>query len=327
KIAGTVALPLALAIASAASAATVVDTDAHRLQIGGFVAAQGIWSMPDEGDGDFSMGLSTTRLNVNYTAKTDAGDVRVMYENDYVGGGYRLRHAAIFHDGWVAGQTWSFASNLVGLAETVEQNGNAVRSAFTARNAVLGKVFSLADGMTVGVSLEDKAQSTESMVPDLTANFTGKFGDTTVFAAGQMVQVADDSEMRLTFGLAQQLGNQMKLNAAFTSYIDDAWLSVGGQFKVNDQVRTNLVVEQSMMDADDADYTAIWVNAFYKMASGLEWGAELGMVSGDVGADEQAAALAGGMTQDEINAYLPALGTGGKLDGDMTFRLQAKYAF
>ena len=320
KIAGTVALPLALAIASAANAATVVDTDAHKLAIGGFVTAQGVWSTFDAAtkEDDFGMSLGVSRFNVNYTTKTSAGDVRMYYENDWAGnkldkdgkavGDYRLRHAAIFHDGWVAGQTWSFFSNLNGLGETVEQNGNAVRSAATGRNAVLGKVIPLADGMSVGVSLEDLGKSTEAMVPDIAVNFNGDFGAAKVFAAAQQYQTGADSEMRITASVAVPAG-PATVKAAFTNDVDDSWVSVAGQFKVNDQVRTNLVVEQSMLDKDDTDYTAIWVNAFYKMPSGFEWGAELGTVSADAGSKG------------------PALGTGGNADGDMTFRLQAKYAF
>lgn len=316
KIAGTVALPLALAIASAANAATVVDTDAHKLTVGGFVAAQGVWSTFDAAtkEDDFGMSLGTTRLNIGHTSKTAGGDVRVMYENDWAApaaegnGGYRLRHAAIFHDGWVAGFTWSFFSNLNGLADTVEANGNAVRSSATGRNAVLGKVIPLADGMSVGVALEDRGLSTEAMVPDISVNFNGDFGAAKVFAAAQQYQTGADSEMRITASVAVPAG-PATVKAAFTNDADNSWLSVAGQFKVNDQVRTNLVVEQAMMDADDSDYTAIWVNAFYKMASGFEWGGELGTVSADAGS-------AG-----------PALATGGKADGDMTFRLQAKYAF
>lgn len=338
KIAGTLALPLALAIASTANAATVVDTDAHTLKIGGFVAAQAVWEMPDAGDANYVMDLGTTRLNVAYTKKTSAGDITVLYENDWndaekAAGAYRLRHAAIMYDGWVAGQTWSFFANLNGLGETLDANGNAITSSWANRNAVLGKNISLGDDMSVGIALEDRAQNSgntpvpaaggarnTSPAPDLTANFKAKVGGVGLFAAAQMYQVDDDNDakksegkVRFTASAAVPLGDAATVKAAFTSDEDkhDAF-SVSGQFKINDQIRTNLVVEQYMDEGNDADYTQVWVNAIYRMPVGLEWGAELHMVSADSGAD--------------VGKPQSAYGAAAK-DKDMTVRLQARYAF
>lgn len=208
KIAGTVALPLALAIASAANAATVVDTDQHKLQIGGFVAASGNWLVDSntatngythpvtgivgtddprvDSDIDYGMSLGTSRINVIYDRKTSAGDVRFYYEQNIASNS--LRHAAIFWDGWVAGQTWNGFANLTALADTIDATGNT-RAADARRNAVLGRNFSIADGMSVGVFLEDQGEAGNNRVlPDVTANFKGKFGAVEVFAATQLIQ-------------------------------------------------------------------------------------------------------------------------------------------
>ena len=319
KIAGTVALPLALAIASAANAATVVDTAEHQLKIGGFVAAQAVWNSPDVGDMDYSMNLASSRLNVEYQNKEN--DIRFLYEQ-FLGGDNTLRHAAIFHDGWVAGQTWSFFANLTGLAETVDATGTAGSSSWASRNALLGKVIPLGDGMSVGVSIEDRnLGATETAVPDITANFKGNFGGVGVFVAAQQYNTRagatyalntatgaidktpgaadDESFTRFTAGASVPMG-ALGLKAAFTQDDKDAALSVAGQFKVNDQLRTNLVVEQSMVDVGD-DYTQLWVNAFYKLQSGWEWGAEVSTASGANGATVK--------------------------EKDMRVNLQAKYAF
>ncbi|SFX20931.1 hypothetical protein [Marinospirillum alkaliphilum] len=326
KIAGTVALPLALAIASASQAATIVDNEQHRLNIGGFVAASANWTIYDDAgadhdsDVDYGMSLGTSRLNVTHTAKTDAGNVTIMYENDWAGAattasGYRLRHAAIMWDGWVAGFTWNGFANLTGLAETIDAAGTAGASgsAPAGRNAVLGRNIAVGDGMSVGVFIEDRGETTYRAVPDLTANFKGAFGDTSVFVGAQMLQVEDEddttkteAQLDLTFGLNQKISDELSLKAALTNYNgDNTAVSVAAQFKVSDQLRTNLVVQQQIMDADDSDATAVWVNAFLKTASGWEWGGEVRMVS----ADDLAVAVNG-------------LG-----DSDMRVSLQAKYAF
>lgn len=332
KIAGTLALPLALAIASTANAATVFDDEKQTLKIGGFVAAQAVWEMPDAGDANYVMDLGTTRVNIAYTKKTAAGDITVLYENDWndatkAAGAYRLRHAAIMYDGWVAGQTWSFFANLNGLGETLDANGNAITSSWANRNAVLGKNIALGDGMSFGIALEDRGTNSgntpvagntnTSPAPDITANFKAKLGGVGLFAAAQLYQVNDatdaeksEGKARFTASAAVPLGDAATVKVALTSDTDkyDA-VSVSGQVKITDKVRTNLVVEQYMADADDSDYTQAWVNAIYKMDVGLEWGAEVHMVSGD----------------DLAKAAAPY--GGAAVDGDMTFRLQARYAF
>lgn len=331
KIAGTVALPLALAIASAASAATVVDNAQHRLNIGGFVSAQAHWTILDnavgqDSDVNVGLGLGVSRFNVNYTQKTAAGNITYLYENDFngpAGSHYRLRHAAIMHDGWVAGFTWSGFANLTGLAETIDAAGTSGRSANSQRTATLGKNITLADGMSVGVFVEDhshpyttdnRRRTANTAIPDMVVNFKGNFGPAAVFAAARMVQVdkavaagADkETEMLtdVTLGTNVKLTDALSVKAAMTSYDNgDLAASVAGQMKLSDQLRTNLVIEQWMADANNSDATALWLNAFYKMASGWEWGAELRTVSSDA----------------------PAIN--GLGDKDMRVSLQAKYAF
>ena len=332
KIAGTIALPLALAIAGAANAATVYDDEKQTLKIGGFVAAQAVWEMPDAGDPNYVMDLGTTRVNIAYTKKTEAGDITVLYENDWnsaaaAAGAYRLRHAAIFYDGWVAGQTWSFFANLNGLGETIDPNGNAIKSSWASRNAVLGKNNKLGEGMSVGIALEDRSLNSGNTVaggtrntspaPDLTANFKAKFGGVGVFAAVQGYQVndatdADASEIkgRFTASAAVPIADVVTVKAAVTADQDNYnAVSLSGQVKLTDSVRTNLVLEQYMGDTDNTDYTTVYVNAIYRMPVGLEWGAEVQAVSADAG-----------------GAVVAPYG-GASADGDIAVRLQARYAF
>ncbi|MDR9467069.1 hypothetical protein, partial [Marinospirillum sp.] len=90
---------------------------------------------------------------------------------------------------------------------------------------------------------------------------------------------------------------------------------------VSDQIRTNLVIENKMMDAENANSSQIWVNAFYTMPSGLEWGAELTMLSADTSTVANGAYPGNTETVTATNGYAVSD------DGDMRFALQAKYAF
>lgn len=348
KIAGTLALPLALAIASSVNAATVFDDEKQTLKVGGFIAAQAVWEMPDAGDANYVMDLGTSRLNIAHTTKTSAGDITVLYENDWASGAaahgdYRLRHAAVMYDGWVAGKTWSFFANLNGLSETFDANGVAITSSWANRNAVLGKNISLGDDMSFGIALEDRAQnngnapdplvaggtSNTSPIPDAVVNVKAKVGGVGLFAAAQYYQVNDATDakdskgkVRFTASAAMPVADALTFKVAFTSDQDNyKAVSASGQYRITDKVRTNLVIEQyidertgndsitGIANNKDRDYTQAWLNAIYRMDSGLEWGAELHMLTGD---DRAKAAAAYGAAKE---------------DKDVTLRLQAKYAF
>lgn len=346
KIAGTLALPLALAIASSVNAATVFDDEKQTLKVGGFIAAQAVWEMPDAGDANYVMDLGTSRLNIAHTTKTSAGDITVLYENDWSSGAaahgdYRLRHAAVMYDGWVAGKTWSFFANLNGLSETFDASGVAITSSWANRNAVLGKNFNLGDGVSVGIALEDRDMSSgnkvdaassttnSSPIPDAVVNVKAKVGGVGLFAAVQYYQVNDASDakdskgkVRFTASAAMPVADALTFKVAFTSDQDKyKAVSASGQYRITDKVRTNLVIEQyidertgndsitGIANNKDRDYTQAWLNAIYRMDSGLEWGAELHMLTGD---DRAKAAAAYGAAKE---------------DKDVTLRLQAKYAF
>lgn len=203
KIAGTLALPLALAVAAgSAQAYTVVDTSEHKLTVGGYVSAIATWDK--QGDkksatnnkfnSNFNSGNS--RLNIGYTNK-EIGTL-FFYEMRVEGAG--LRHAFFkTEDGIIGGHTWSFGTNLVALAETIDTTGNSLVSYQVRgpRNLLLGKKFQLDDSMSVGVAIEGKNNQKEkdglgntvdgraqvSKAPSVSVNFEGDFSGIKVFAA------------------------------------------------------------------------------------------------------------------------------------------------
>lgn len=339
KIAGSMALPLALAVAAnSAQAFTVVDNDEHTIAIGGYLSAITSWNIPDADGRDennrFSAG--TSRLNLSYTDKETG--TKFFYEQQFVGGAGHpdgqangLRHAYFeTADGLVAGHTWSFGTNNVARIETIEvnNNSNVTDQVYSSRNLLLGQRFTVADGMKVGISLEeqnDKGGTTESVMPAVTANFDGQFGDARVFAAwtnfaAPAVTGDDERNNRLTLGASVDLG-AATIRAGVTHLMlddkvgdDKTAASVGVGFKINEQVRVNAAVEHVTWDkTKDADATSLWLNAFYLAQNGVEWGAELQYVS----ADDNAGGFknVGYTAADNLK------------DKDMAIRLQAKYAF
>lgn len=194
KIAGTLALPLALAVAAnSAQAYTVVDTSEHKLAVGGYVSA--IVSVAKTGD-------KKSAVNDKFNSDFDAGNSRinVSYTNKEIGTTFfweqRLQNSSLRHayfateDGIIGGQTWSFGTNLVALAETIDTTGNGLVSYQVdgPRPLLLGKKFKLDDSMSFGLSIESQNNTGEdaaqkSVAPAVTANFEGNFNGIKVFTA------------------------------------------------------------------------------------------------------------------------------------------------
>jgi len=288
KIAGSLALPLALAVAAnSAQAFTVVDNADQKVTIGGYVSAITAWNKTgnktsaenDKFNNSFHAGNS--RLNLSYTDKETG--TKFFYEQTLAGS---LRHMYFeTEDGIIGGHTWSFGTNLVALAETIDTTGNGLVAyqAGAPRNLLLGKKFKLDDGLSVGLSLEDQnnevGEAEKSILPAVTANFEGTFADTKVFAAWTNYAVNVDSVSsglstpknsgkdkrtnRLTLGTNIGLGDanvKLGLTQNFglkhngVQVLDDADTAKGTHvsaalgFKVNEKVRTNLATEYSKWD-------------------------------------------------------------------------------
>ncbi len=372
KIAGSLALPLALAVAAnSAQAFTVVDNADQKVTIGGYLSAISTWGKQGNKSSGVandkfnnSLDAGTSRLNLGYTDKETG--TKFFYEQQFTGGlntSNGLRHAFFeTEDGIVAGHTWSFGTNLVALAETIDTDGNSNVSyqAYGPRNLLLGKKFKLDDGLSFGLSLEDgksgNAADTrqKSVIPSVVANFQGEFGDTKVFAAWtnythnvQAVDVQNDVKgkdkraNRLTLGANIAATDALNVKLGVTQNfgvknINGDQINLGARnakgthvsaalgFKVNEKVRTNLATEYSKWDKKVISKAGDGEKAgnAYRVWLNAFYQADNGV---EWGAEYQIANIkADGVTY----AYGESLGGGkGLSHKGQAIRLQAKYAF
>ncbi len=106
---------------------------------------------------------SATRLSLQITQSTDAvGDIKVYVEGDFRGTGntIRLRQAYVEMLGFIAGQAWSFMSDLSAQAPTVDINGVGSRTFL--RTHMFGYRRSFSDFVSAGISVE---------IPSLTTSY------------------------------------------------------------------------------------------------------------------------------------------------------------
>lgn len=113
---------IAAGISSQAFAVEVGEFDGTKLSIGGYVKAEGIVDMPDDGDQDFEGSMRQTRLNFSAEKEVNGHKVKGFVEGDFWDNNMtdsdstyalRLRHAYIAVDNLTVGQTWNgqFFSN------------------------------------------------------------------------------------------------------------------------------------------------------------------------------------------------------------------------
>ena len=102
-----------------------------------------------------SMDASGTRLNMKAVQKLDGfGDVEFFVEADFRGTGdaLRLRHAYVSFKGLIVGQTWSFMTDFLANAPTIDVQGVSSRTFF--RTPLIGYRANINDKLSYGLSLE-----------------------------------------------------------------------------------------------------------------------------------------------------------------------------
>lgn len=301
KIAGTILLPLA---------AAAMSTTAHaELSVNGFVAGQ--FSMTEDAakDNDAVGSASISRIGFKKT-QLGSSNATVLVEGDFFAGRetsrapspagtLRMRHAVVMVDGWSVGQTWSSAANLNGIVPTIDFVGLTLGSSYADRTAQIAYTMDLG-GSKLKLGLEDWKKGVKGTdgpnVPDLAAGFSTKMGGLSVFAGGALVNENDSTGensnwVHLTASAKMAVSESLKVTGAFTSSgnddTDKDWTAFSGgvSLGLGGGLSANAMAEVKSYGASGAeDETSMFVNAFYKMPSGLEFGAELQTVADAGGA-------------------------------------------
>lgn len=263
------------------------------------------------------MNQATTRLNFDIRTQTQYGQVRVFIEEEVSGAATGRRHRALFWGDYVAGWTWSNFADLTGGGEVLAPVPLANGSSWANRNFILGRTFRLNDSSSLAVSLEDRQLQGDNgtAVPDLTANYRATFGNVSLHLGAQFYQLdkfdgSDDSEgkSRFILGASLPVTDDLTLKASFITDEDNYdGAVVSAQYKLTDQWRTNIVVEQILHNDDAApgrgaattnvrrpadrpkglggavneDHQKIFLNAIYRTQLGVELGGEVEVYNGD----------------------------------------------
>lgn len=249
-----------------------------RLQFGGFVRTvafadfggivphydfrNALMSVPGQwhNDSRLSLDASGTRLSFKAVQKTEKlGDIEFYIESDFRGSGdaLRLRQAYVSFKGIIAGQTWSFMTDLPANATTIDVQG--VNSRTFLRTPLIGYRGVIDQNLSYGIALEFPSvrytvtadyRAVNQRLPDLPfyVQYKGERGHLKL--AG-MLRVLDygvnsSEEIESKAGFGAQLSGSLKAAAGLTLY-SQAILGKGISRYINDLalVSVDLVPDQA----------------------------------------------------------------------------------
>ncbi|MBQ0785482.1 MAG: hypothetical protein KBT66_14715 [Amphritea sp.] len=181
---------LAATASTFVSAVELGEVDGTKFSIGGYLKAEAIWGMPDNGANDVEGTARQSRFNIKANKEVDGHKLGGALEGDFWGTGasgtydWRMRHAFISIDALTVGQTWSgnfFATapfdavmiNFFGSGYgTIAGNGGTVRPSMVAHYRTNGFIISAAE------PLYDEAS-----MPDMVVSYAQRFKSGSAYSA------------------------------------------------------------------------------------------------------------------------------------------------
>ncbi|NVK43702.1 MAG: hypothetical protein HWE39_20850 [Oceanospirillaceae bacterium] len=210
------------AMTAQASAVELGEFDGTKIAIDGYIKAEGVFVMPDEGDNSFEGSARQSRINFSMERMIEGHKAKAFIEGDFWDNnteadstyGWRLRHAYVSIDNVTVGQTWNgqfFATapfdagmiNFFGSGTgSLAGNGAVIRPDLVLHYRKGGALFSLQDPLY-----------TDADFPDLVASYTHRTesGHAINFAlTGRDVETGDDESK---FGAAISVASKLKFGA------------------------------------------------------------------------------------------------------------------
>ena len=150
------------------------------LKIGGYIKLDGIYDFKDAGDrfvfdpktipvsggagAQSSYTVRQTRLNLDIITPAGGDDFRLFFEGDFASSvnSFRMRHAFGEYGSFLAGQTWTLATDPDAIPETLDFNGPD--GALLARRPQVRWTTELAEGLTWATALDDPKLQVESTI-------------------------------------------------------------------------------------------------------------------------------------------------------------------
>ncbi|MHC1779400.1 MAG: DcaP family trimeric outer membrane transporter [Bacteroidales bacterium] len=200
-----------------------------------------------------SMDASGTRLHLKVIQKTDLlGDIEFYVESDFRGASdvLRLRHAYVSFKGFTFGQTWSFMTDFLANAPTIDVQGVNSRTFF--RNPLIGFKTNITEKSSFGIALEfpktkmttgSTIRTVNQRYPDIPVYVIFKGAKAHLKLAGVLramdFGVNSTQKVETKFGAGVQVSGSLKLGDQFTMFSQGVY-GKGVARYINDLAALNL---------------------------------------------------------------------------------------
>ena len=200
-----------------------------------------------------SMDASATRVNLKVVQKTDLlGDIEFFVETDFRGASdvLRLRHAYVSFKGFTFGQTWSFMTDFLANAPTIDVQGVNSRTFF--RNPLIGFKTNISEKSSFGIALEfpktkmttgTTIRTVNQRYPDIPLYLMFKGTKAHLKLAGVLramdFGVNSTQKVETKFGAGVQVSGSLKLGDQFTLFSQGIY-GKGVARYINDLAALNL---------------------------------------------------------------------------------------
>ena len=308
-----VAMVLASLVACTnAQAIDIVTNGDTTLSIGGYIKAEAISNMPDDGDSSLETSANQSRVNLKTTKMVEGKNITGFIEGDFYGNGtkfgsrskpeLRLRHAYLKVDKFTVGKTWNgqFISIYPMLNEQIDFFGTGFGT-FGSASKVRPDLLVRYSNNGLNLTAQDPVYQ-DSDLPDLVASYTGKASNVTysVAATAREVQNGDDSDYGLGVSLAGKMpigtngsihaslytGEGMGVYSSVCSVgsscdaengelVSQTGFSVGYNHNFTEKLRGNLRYgEVNVDDSADTSINNTSANLIYKYTPEIDFGIE-----------------------------------------------------
>jgi len=284
-IAKTSAIVAAITLASHANAGLEGKIGDTEWKIGGFIELENYYSDKAGSDATYTMRANRSRFNLKTATDTPEGKARTYLEFDFNGKTTdndvepRLRHAAIFWNGWTFGQTLSIFHNIEAYHKSVNDLMPAPIVGLSSnpldRNPQIAYGQKLGDGYSFKVGIEKPKKDASTTRPFLAGRlaYNNKGAFAWSLSAASYEDAAGDDQFRVLAGARYKTGPfSFRLGHQYDDGIDGN--STSGSVRYNFDRKNWVSAIYEAADVNGVDKDRGYLNYYHQLTKTVQVGFE-----------------------------------------------------
>lgn len=271
--------------ATPALAAIKGTTDDTQWHFGGFIELESYYDDKDGSDGKYTMRANRSRLFLKTATDTDEGPIKSRLEFDFAGKTTdndvepRLRHAALFWNGWTVGQTLSTFHNFEAYHKSVDDLMPAPIVGLSSnpldRNPQIAYGSKFGEGFSYKIGIEKPKSDSSTTRPFIAARlaYNNKGALAWSLSAASYEDSAGDDQFRMLLGVRYTMGPvSLRLGHQYDEGIDGN--STSGSVRYNFDKKNWVSAIYELADVDGTEKDRAYLNMYRQITKTIQVGVE-----------------------------------------------------